>query len=271
MPIRTGGKGSGFEWYWRNQTQFGVVNLGDVDFAPGGVFEKYAERRADIGKVNAKCELSTTWGVAPAVLTKESGWKTDDVLPGFQAFHIGPTRPRIAPQGMWHDQAGSLHGLKDNGAVKRMTWIAWPMTPEANAEIEALIKQREELLEHYFHAVWYDFRHGVKVERQGFWDARAFLRDVSDAHQDIAAGVIDAFTVKETAQKAARLESVVAEKDNAIAELQAKIAEYQAKAGEAAGIGVGTGPAAPKHVATETPESLMAGTPSRKPASRQSA
>jgi hypothetical protein len=209
MPIDYSGAGAGKHAYWRNTTKHGVINVGESDFAPGGVFAGLGERRTELAKSGI----------------------------GFRAFRFGDGGGRIGPQGVWHDTGYVLHRCTEKPGLGGDWWIAFEDTPEGSAEFMELQLDNVHLQAHVFDVTWKDPFKGRdgkhrEIRRFGFKGAfaiMALLEDVSENFHRIANGVMDVPSLAKDASEAPRLREENVAKALEIEELKAKIREHEAK------------------------------------------
>lgn len=205
MPIDYSGPGAGKHAYWRNKTSHGVINVGDADFEPGGVFHGLSARRGELKG------------------------------PGFRTFRFGDGGGRIGPGAVWHDTGYVLHRCTEKVGLGGDWWIAFEDTPEGRKEFNELQLENVHLQAHVFDVTWEDpfkDRDGQrrKIRRFGFRGAfaiMAMLEDVSETFQRVANGVMDVPRLAKDATEAPRLREEVVAKEIRIAELEAKIREHE--------------------------------------------
>ncbi len=210
MPVPNAGKGAGFTYHWRNTTKTGVINQGEVDYAPGGVFHGYQERRQVL--------QDPKYG---------SGQ-------GFQWFRIGSLMPRIGPGKIWTDHAGGIKGMVDRPGRAQQTYICFPDTKEGQAEFDELLASDDSLRDVMFDDTFTDPRTEAdgshrKIRRFGFRDCRRFLEDISSKYEDINSGKVSAVDAHDAVREAPVLRATLNTQAEELSALRAKIAEYEGK------------------------------------------
>ncbi len=228
MGIKNFGKGGGQKFHWRNATQHGTVNLGDVDFSAAGLFAGMSERRSALLDYLYEANPDGTPRTTPTGERIKAATKA-----GFDVFKIGAICPRIGPGATWTDEAAAIPGMNTHRNRRLVTWIAFADTPEGRAEFEKILNQNEALHETKFDHVFVDPRvidgKQKTIRRFGFADCTMFLTDVSDKYDDINSGRIDPVVAHHAVEELATVKKASAAKDLELEALRAKIAEHEAK------------------------------------------